>query len=326
MSDTPAPIADSAPLSVDQAAGLLGTREPEEVITADAPVEAVDTPSDAEPTAEELGLEPEEVIETEAEEGPEPELPAIKAPHSWDAEARAVFQTLPREAQQVIAARETARDAFVSKATEEAANTRKQAESEVQALSQLTEKTTAALQKVAQQFQDEWQNATPEAWAELARTDPARYVAVRADYEAKQQAVAELAEAAQLQLDRERYAFEAKKIADLKVVAPELLDPIKGPERRAELEDYILKATPIDRSVLQTLDASVIVIAKKAMLYDRAIANRGKQPPAPVRAAVRPAAATSVRTPQREAQTAFNRLAQTGSVEDAVALLNLRSK
>jgi len=317
-------IADSAPLSVEQATGLLGAREPEDD-TPDATLEAVETESEAEPTAEELELEPEEAIEGETTEGDEPEeAPAIKAPHSWDAEARAEFHNLPRKAQQVIVEREAARDKFVTEATEKAATARKTAESEVQAIGQLKDATQQVLQQALKQFQSEWQNDTPEAWAEWARTDPAEYVAGRAKYEAQQQVVKTLTETAQQQAAVQKHAFDTQKIVDLKTMAPDLLDPIKGTERIVALETYILKETGIDRQFLETLDARVIVLAQKAMKYDAAVANRSKQPPAQTRPAIRPGAAPTVRTPQRAAEATRNRFTQTRNLEDAVAVLDSR--
>src|ERR1700748_3304953 len=117
MSTEAVSAAGEGPLSVDNAIALL-----EATPKADVPVEPQeDEESEAEPTAEDA-IDPEEVIEGEEDAEPEsdPEAPVIAAPTSWDATERALFETLPTEAKQVIAAREAERDKAVSKAMQKA--------------------------------------------------------------------------------------------------------------------------------------------------------------------------------------------------------------
>ena len=311
MTDTPA-IEPNAPLSVDDAVGLL---------------DAVEAPLtiEAEPTAE-TEIDPDEpVIELDDEEAESenPDEPVILAPKSWAAEDRAVFATLPREAQQVIAAREAERDTTTQKAVQSAAEARKAADQELASVTGLKAATEQALANAAKTFQGKWDNVD---WVRWAAEDPAAYTSGRAQFEAEQSELGRLATVAQAQLQADQRAFASKKMEDLKVLAPELLDPVKGEERVKELEAYLIKEIGVDPSILPTLDAKVIRLALKGMKYERleAKAKSKATQPLPSARAVRPTAAAQTRTPQRAAEAARNRFSQTGSIDDAVAMLNAR--
>lgn len=308
-------------LSVEDATGLLDTSP--DVAEADAPIAETDQPIEAEPTAE-PEIDPEEAIELDPEDEGDPETPAIAAPQSWDAEERAVFATLPLEAQQVIVARESERDKAVNRAQSEAAEVRKRAEQEVQGVTQLRAVTEQVLTKAAQTFRGKWDNVDWQTWAQA---DPAAYVAGRAQFEAEQRDLAQLDAAHQAQRDQEMRTFQQAKAERIKTEAPELVDPVRGKDRVQKLESF-LEANGIGRDIFPTLDAFTIGLAYDGMRYRDARARAKSQvtpTPAPTRAAVRPAAAQAVRSPQRNAEALTQRLRQTGSVEDAVALLNARS-
>lgn len=66
--------------------------------------------------------------------GPEPEGAAIEPPVSWKAADKALFRTLPREVQQVIADRERMREQTTNRALQETAAWRKAAEAERKAV------------------------------------------------------------------------------------------------------------------------------------------------------------------------------------------------
>lgn len=314
MADAPA---SDAPLSVDQALGLLDA--PAAAVELEEAVPGTEQPLEAEPTAE-VELEPEEAIETEPEEEGDPADPVIAAPQSWDAEARAVFATLPREAQQVIAARETARDTAVSKAQQEAAETRKRAETDTASVTQLRAATEQVLNVAAQTFKGKWDNVD---WATWAQSDPAAYVAGKAQFEAEQGKLAQLQAVHQQQSATEQRAFQATKADRIKTEAPDLVDPTHGPARVQKLEKFLVD-NGIPQAVFPTLDAFTIGLAYDGMRYRAAKATAPTKSPVPARAAVRPAATQQVRTPQRVAQESQNRFSQTRSVEDAVAMLNSR--
>ncbi len=330
-------MADEAPLTVDAALGLLDAgSEPPEPEENDAPAAESAEPeegagepeSEAEPTAEDdLGAE--EPTEDAPEEPEEPAEPAIPAPHSWDAEAREVFSKLPREAQQVIAARESARDAAVTRATQEAAETRKRAEQEVQGIAQLRDATQQVLTKAQDIFKGKWDGIDWPAWAQQ---DPAACFAARELFAVEQQELQRLqsvqqaqAEAAKKAADETakaaQKAFQAQKAEAIKTLAPELVDPVKGPANVRKLEEFLV-SNGIDRSVFPTLDAFTIALAYDGWKYRQAKTTAPKQTPAPTRPAVRPAAAQAVRSPQRATQEAKARFNKTLSIDDALAVLS----
>ena len=57
----------------------------------------------------------------------------IRAPQSWDADAKAKFEALPRDLQEVVLARESDRDKAVQRSAREAADARKLAQALVRA-------------------------------------------------------------------------------------------------------------------------------------------------------------------------------------------------
>jgi hypothetical protein len=88
---------------------------------------------------------PAEGAEDEPEiEAQDDDLPPIDPPVSWDAEAKAKFAELPRDAQEVIAKRESERERFVQQKSQEA--TRAKQEAEQAAIQQVAAYAIAALQ------------------------------------------------------------------------------------------------------------------------------------------------------------------------------------
>ncbi len=319
---TEAQAAGEGPLSVDMAVGLLDATPPE----VEQPEETqAETESEAEPTAEEAP-EPETAIEGEegAEPESEPETPAIAAPTSWDANERAMFATLPAEAQQVIAGREAERDKAVFAAKQEAAEAKRAGAQEVEGLTQLKGQLETLLPRAQQMAADKWANVD---WVEWAKQDPAAATAGRFQYEAEIGELARLQAAHQEAAKATQRKFLAEEGDKLKELAPELADPVKGPERKKAVAQYLI-SQGADPQSLETLPAAAVAIAHKAYLYDQlkagAKAPAPKPAAAPAKAAVKPGAAAPVRSPQQQATQALNRFAQTRSLEDAVAALNAR--
>jgi ElaB/YqjD/DUF883 family membrane-anchored ribosome-binding protein len=311
-------LAADTPLSVDQASGLLSSLttevEPDEVV-------AADTESEAEPTADDEAAPEEASGDDEEAQAEDPEEPAIPAPRSWAAEDRAVFATLPREAQQVIAARESERDSSTQKAVQEASEARKKAEAEIQGVTQLRAASTEVFNRAAQVFRGKWDNVDWVAWAQ---TDPAAYTAGKAQFDAEQGELARLQAVSQAQMQIEQRAFQERKLTELREVLPEALDPVKGSALVKSIEDYII-GNGYSRDILPTLDAKTISTVNKARLWDELQARAKQKQPASKQTAVRPTASAPQRTPQRAAAEAVNRFRQTGSVDDAVAALTARS-
>ncbi len=131
----------------------------------------------------------------------------------------------------------------------------------------------------------------------LASEDPARYVR----WQAQQNAIA-AARAEQQQLSAryqaEQEAATAKYLeqqrAALSKVAPDLVDPVKGPAERQALRSFLNTQGFTDDELANLVDHRTVLVARKAMLYDRMMAARPEaKKVSPVVRTIRPGAARS---------------------------------
>jgi hypothetical protein len=145
---------------------LGGTEEP-------GPEE--DEDPDAAPAEDEDG-DPEDPdadpdLNDEDEEDEEAQPEPIPAPVSWDKDAKEAFEQLPRELQATVAEREAQRDKAIQSATTEAANAKRNAVAEANALFADQQRQYAShLEQIAAQLAPQAPDPT------LAVTDPTAYV------------------------------------------------------------------------------------------------------------------------------------------------------
>lgn len=116
--------------------------------------------------------------EQEDEEG-EPDEPAIDPPVSLNAEEKAAFAQLPKEAQELIRDVETRRNAQVQEATSKAAEREKAATVAAQSAEAAAQTRYAAQLKA---FMEPFRPVMPSP--QLAQHDPASYIAAKAQYDA----------------------------------------------------------------------------------------------------------------------------------------------
>lgn len=340
----PAAAPDTGALSVDDAAALLSTPPEKKGKDPEPEPEADPDPADDEPEASaepgeaeepDEAADPEAAPPVEGEEAPadEPELPAIDPPVSWDAEAKADFAQLPRALQEKVAAREQQRETAVSAAQQRAANAEKIATN----VTQLGQALSGILPQAQQAFKGKWDDYD---WDTLAREDPLEYVAKNREYEKDQATLQQLRAAQQAAAEEEVNLFLAKREEELPQVAPELCGP-EGTAKRTELSQFLLNAGIPADAISKGATAAMLSIALDAMKF------RALKAEAP--AAIRPAApgAAGARTPapppahrpvrpstapaQSDSRTrardqAFDRLTQTGSIDDAVAAYEAKQK
>lgn len=319
MTDAATP--EGGVLSIEAAIDQIEGVTPEAVET-EAPEEAAEEETEqdeADPTAE---GEAEEPAETEE---PDPEVPAIDAPKSWDAEARKRFAELPRDVQETIAAREADRDRAVSQANQKANEVTQQAQKAMEGFGQLKAQIDQTLEVALPTFKSRWEGID---WVQWTRDDPMAALEGKALYEQEQAQLSELqaartnAEAAE---HRQHVTTEATKLAEL---APDLVDPAKGPERKREVGMFLL-SQGYTQEQLKWTGAADLAIAYDAMRYralqDKARAELTKPKPAkPATPAVKPAASQPRTSQQRSVEQLRARLTKSGSIEDAVALLEAR--
>lgn len=178
------------------------------------------------PEQEQDGEEPEDLDlegEEQADESDEPEVPAIEPPASLNAEEKTVFAQLPPEAQQAWAASETRRNAQVQEATTKAAA--KEREAQV-ALERADAEASVHYAAQLRAFADTFRPQMPDP--QLAQVDPARYIALKAQYDAEvaqfdqfEQQIAGIRETA---FGKVAEIDQRMRVADLMTV-PELANP-----------------------------------------------------------------------------------------------------
>lgn len=326
---------ETGAITVDQAVGLLGQAPAAapEAAPAPEPVEDDDHPPiEAEPTAEDQAPEPEAVTGDEPDEESEDAAPPpIRAPQSWDADAKAKFEALPRDLQEVVLARESDRDKAVQRSVQEAADARKLAQARAAEAESVT-RIKAVLDQIVpaalHTFRSKWADWTPARQAEMARADPAGYIARKAEFEAEAAEMGRLNAVNQETQQAAYQQFVRTEAARLAEIAPALADPKEGPARRQALGDY-LKREGVPSEQIPQLDANTIRLAHKAMLWDEAQAKAATaaRPNRPASAApppVRPAAAPPAPSRTRAREAAIHRLDQSGSVDDAVRALKAK--
>jgi hypothetical protein len=184
------------------------------------------------PEEEQPSSEDEPQIEEEEEE-----LPPIEPPVSWDADAKAVFASLPREAQEIVTKREAERERFVQQKSQEAARAKQEVEQQAyQSLAQYEQQVAAQLSQYAQLL------SVPEPDMSLLATDPQTYAFQAKQYQDAQAQQRQLQHQAQQYAEqarqREAYAQHAYAEEQKQILAdnlPEYLDPTSGPKLQQEL-------------------------------------------------------------------------------------------
>lgn len=263
-----------------------------------------------------------EAAETPAEDAggavDAPVKPAAEAPAHWSSEGKAVFSSLAPEAQQAILAEAKASERVTAKKLDELANERK-------TLTQSTQRVLSAAEKAEQVFAGRWDGITPEAWAELARTEPQKYTALKAQFDAETAANQQIQSARKEAEEAQHAEWLEEQRQVLASLAPDLVDPVKGAENQQQLFSYLIQ-NGATKEGIEKADAVSLSIARKAMLYDAGVAKltAPKPQPAPAKPALTPSAAQSDNPQQRNLSNAQNRLAKTGSIDDAVAVLLAR--
>lgn len=269
------------------------TTQPETAVANDAiaPVEAT-TPQEFfnELAKEQFGLTDEQEEEQPAEgaeeqyeaaEGAEDEagleeevddLPPIEAPVSWDAEAKEVFKTLPREAQEIVQKREAERERFVQSKSQEAARAKETAVQQAQAeLAQIQ----AQFAQQYQSFADSIQVTEPDPMLQVQ--DPIAYAQqmrafqqANAQRTAAQQAAQQHAQQAQWQALQVQQAENAEQHRIIVENFPEYADPTTGPELQRKLTAAAKRLGYTDELISQARATDILAMRNVAEAFDKA--------------------------------------------------------
>jgi hypothetical protein len=286
------------------------------------------------PEADAESHDEEETGEAAEEAQPDP----VDLPASWPSEKAELWQTLPPEAQAVIAEREGQRDAAVNAKFQEAANLRKAHEAEIIEAQTNGQKFVEAAEFVLQLAQPQ-RPARTMLDPSSSDYNPDAYHLANAQYEEQSQLLGQIAQQREQILAQQAQAAEARRLQQIGAIEeahrPELLklvpafagtDVAAKHAAAVEIIDYA-KSQGIPEEYFQDLSgitSADLKIAWKAMQYDKmqkakaTVQPKAAKPAAPP---VRPGVASSksgIENAKRKG--AFDRLARSGSVEDGAAV------
>ena len=225
----------------------------------------------------------EETAEEAEEESPAPEekeeTPSLPPPAGWDAEAQEWFKSLPPDKQEIVLKRERELRSNESRRSNEHAEAIKAVQQEreqivqerQQHINQLQNLIPALQAQIAGEFKD---IKTLADLDKMAREDPSRYVQWQAKQAAVHAATQEQARLQSLQ-NQEAQKREAQWVAQqeerLLELIPEWSDHSKGSVELADVRAH-MKERGIDPKLADSIkDATMIAIARDAMLYRRGL-------------------------------------------------------
>jgi len=311
--DNAAPAADNAAATDDNAAPAADNQN---------------TSDDAAATTDDKNAPADEGNTNADSEDPGDALPPIEAPASWTTEEKAEWNGLSRKAQEAIQRREQDNTTALRNAQNSAAEQRKAADAEVTRLKGLTSQVESYVNDKVADLQREFPDVKSEAdLIALSQSDPARYLA----FDAKIKAIASASqarEAAAAELAKQQNAQNATQVAEAKEQLlkefPTWSDPAIARKELAEVQDYAIKLGVPEAAARAAIDPMTIKMAHKAMLYDRAQADKAKAIVRTPPRVLKPGTQSS--TPKADAQAKnrqanLDRLTKSGDVNDAVALM-----
>jgi hypothetical protein len=351
-SPAPAPVSNGADHSAEKTYTVTDTRSAGEAIAgllfADGdtpPAPVADKPS-GEPSREEppdTGAEESRPTGDEAPakagddkgpgEQPAQAAAAIEPPTSWSTDEKQAFSQLPPALQQTVARRESQREAVLTQRSQEAAEARRAYDGERQAAAAQRAEYLAGLQKMMVLAAPEAAALNNVDWVAVQAQSPAEYTRLHAMREALksrlgvieqefQQGQQQLSQYQQQQLAE----VVAKEHQALGSKMPDFSDPVKGNQLRKDLGTYLRDAGGFTPQEINTAyDHRLVVLATKAMLWDRQLANTASADAKRnnVAAQVRPPGTSqdNDRGPQTSLARQVNRFARTNSVRDAGSLI-----
>ena len=177
------------------------------------------------------------------------------------------------------------RQADYTRKTQEIAEIRKALTERTAKLDQYVSHGEALVNALAGEFQAEFQGVD---WGRLAAEDPAQYVQKRHAFDERQRklqlAVGQLQAAKQQQSELESQNVQQRLIEEQRTLIeklPEWKDAKKAAAESAELREYLTKSGYQSDEVNGVTDHRAVILARKAMLYDRMMSRVPKAQPVP---------------------------------------------
>ena len=272
--------------ALDQAMSLLGDDDTPGV---QAPIESLSDEGKADRIANEPEPDGEQpVVTSETQE--EAETP-IDPPISWDAEAKEEFKSFPRAAQEKILAREKQRESHFGKTQQELTAKEKAIDADrlsvqnerqnyAQRLSQIIDQTQTMDPVIAEGRSTDW----AKAHAEDPLGAPAKYFA----WQQREQQLSMMSQQRD-QISNQIRAEMFRKAEER--LSTELKDEWTNPDKRKAFQSDVKKVLQdvgfSEDEFAGVTDARALLVARKAALYDKLMAQQSKiadakkTPPAP---------------------------------------------
>jgi hypothetical protein len=262
-----------------------------------------------------------------------PPAAAIEPPASWSTAEKQAFAQLPPALQQTVARRESQREAVLTQRSQEAAEARRAYDGEREAAVAQRAEYLAGLQKMMVLAAPEAAALNNVNWVEVAANNPAEAVRLQAQREQLKSRLAAIeAEFQQGQQQLSQYQQQqlaevvAKEHQALNQKMPDFSDPEKGNQLRKDLGTYLRDAGGFSpQEINSAYDHRLVVLATKAMLYDKQLAASASADAKRnnVAAPVRPPGTSqdNDRGPRTRLDRQVSRFGRTNSVRDAGSLI-----
>ena len=280
----------------------------------------------------------EEEKKPEADEQGEPQAEAeAEAPAAEESEGEGEAITIEVDGKTVTLSKSELADAYKSglrqadytKKTMEAAELRKSADAEIAKARQERETFARTLQEQAVVLSAALQEQQAVDWQHLLNTDPVEYLKQQHLAQQRQAALQRTQQEQQKlyqQQQQEQQQSVRKYIAEqqeaLLAKLPEWKDDKKATAEKQAISDYLTHSGYTAEEVGNAADHRAIILARKAMLYDKMIASASaaakKVSDLPNKPAIRPGSGSAPAIDKRGA--AFQKLTKTGSIRDAASV------
>jgi len=321
----------SPPASVDRDGEPGAIDEDDEELNS-AEEADIDTPSDED---QDTGVDEEAESDNQADD----DLPPIDPPTSWAKTEKEIFQTLPREHQETIAARERSRDMEIRRVQNEAAEIRQKSETTEKAAEQARQQYETALPQMVNAIQNQMMAAFPDvqSWDDVQKMqaeDPIRYQEWDIQRQRVQAASKEAEQANQRAGEKRASDFQdyvKTETEKFLALAPEFGDPEKAPQLqsgvRAMFSDLGVTDDRLARlwngqETISLRSSEAQLLVRDALRWRNAAAGRKNAKPKAVPPAQKPGKArTKTEVSSEQVRKADRQLSRSGSVEDAMALM-----